>query len=348
MIFNVLGLELTNACSNRCKYCYNEDRNMKGNMSNNIINKALEFMNNQPINEFHISLLGGEPSLRLQHFFTVYDEFLLHTDKQIGITINTNGLFWKKKLCDQLTTYKNIRLAISLDGPKDIHDKNRVDVHGNGTYDILIDKIPMLLSYFPTSLCQATFTPDTIYKLSDSYFLAKELGFKEWYWAPDLYESSWSYNDFIVLNKQLKIIAKDYFNQNQIFYRGLEQENYRNCGNPRFANDSHILLIDTNGNMRIGRINATCINPQEDLEWIIGNVEYGINQQQLTNWINKYGINADTLYFAYNQKETCKQCKANHICYNTQHNLDNPFLFQIQCQQPRIQCEQKKALMNLI
>ena len=46
MIFNVLGLELTNACPNRCKYCYNEDRLMKGNMSKDLIYKALTFMDN--------------------------------------------------------------------------------------------------------------------------------------------------------------------------------------------------------------------------------------------------------------------------------------------------------------
>ena len=84
--------------------------------------------------------------------------------------------------------------------------------------------------------------------------------------------------------------------------------------------------------MRIGRINATCVDPQEDKEWIIGDIKYGINQIQLINWINKYGIDADTLYFAYNQKNVCKNCKANHICYNTQHTLDNPYLFKIQCQ----------------
>lgn len=46
MIFNVLGLELTNACPNRCKYCYNEDRLMKGNMSKDLIYEALTFMDN--------------------------------------------------------------------------------------------------------------------------------------------------------------------------------------------------------------------------------------------------------------------------------------------------------------
>ena len=349
MIFNVLGLELTNACPNRCKYCYNEDRLMKGNMSKDLIYKALTFMDNQTISDFHISLLGGEPSLRLKQFNDVFTQFLLKTNKHISITINTNGLLWTEDLCKQIAQYPDVRLAISLDGPKEIHDLNRKTLHNKGTYDDLIKKIPMLLAYFPQSLCQATFTPETIGQLSASYFLAKNLGFKEWYWAPDLYESIWNFANFVTLNQQLKIIADDYFNQTDIFYRGLELNDCRNLGNPRFANDSHILLVNTDGVMRIGRVNATLLTPEDDAEWIIGDLtKDGINNSKIQTWLNKYGENADSLYFAYNQKETCNNCKANQICFNTTHELTNPYLFKIQCQQPRMQCEQKKALMNLI
>ena len=348
MIFNVLALVLTNACPNRCKYCYNKERIIYGNMSSQIIQAAFQIMEKQPISQYHISLLGGEPYLRLKVFFKEYNNLLKETSKNISITINTNGLLWTQKVCEEINQYKNISLAISLDGPKKIHDLNRISAQGQGTYDILIKKIPMLLKYFPDSLCQTTFTPSTISGLSDSYFLAKELGFKKWYWAPDLYESLWQEQDYKILNKQLQIIAKDYFQQNKIQYAGFDLNNMRNLGNPRFAKNSHVLRVDTTGTLTISRINATLVNPIDEEEWNIGNVLNGIDKEKEDNWINKYGENADKLYYAYNLKEVCNQCFAKHICFDTKHSFNNPYLFKIQSNQPRIQCEQKKAIMNAI
>ena len=348
MIFNVLALVLTNACPNRCKYCYNKERIMHGNMSSEIIQAAFQIMEKQPISQYHISLLGGEPFLRLKNFFNLYDIFLNKTSKKTSITINTNGLLWTQKDCEQFSQYKDISLAISLDGPKKIHDLNRISAQGKGTYDILINHIPMLLQYFPDSLCQSTFTPDTISQLSDSYFLAKTLGFKKWYWAPDLYENVWREKDYQILNEQLKIIAKDYFQQNDIEYLGFDLKKNRNKGNPRFANSSHVLRIDTFGTLTISRINATLVDPQDDQEWNVGNALTGIDNKKIQNWINKYGKNADKLYYAYNLKKICETCAAKNICFDTKHTFSNPYLFKIQSNQPRMQCEQKKAIMNAI
>ena len=344
MIFNVLGLELTRSCTNRCKYCYGQGRPIIGNMNDDIIRSALLLMDNQPIDSFTITLLGGEPSLRLKTFLPILTNFLKTTDKKVFLTINTNGLLFTQDLCDQLKNF-NTHLSISLDGPKQIHDLNRVLTNGLGTYDLLLQKIPLLLTNFPDSLCQSTFTPDTIFQLSDSYFLAKSLGFKEWYWAPDLYNSTWEDKHYKILEEQLAIIAEDYFQQEKILYKGFESNNLQNKGNNRFAAKSHCLLVNPEGILKVSRLSATCIDPIEDQYWFVGDLtKNGLELEKVNKWESRYGENADQLYFAYNSKEECLKCTANKICYNSLHDQRNPYLYMIQCQQPKMQCKQKQLI----
>ena len=342
-MFNVLALETTRACTNRCKYCYGSGRSTFGNMSDEVIQKSLDYMQQQSCKEYHISLLGGEPTLRLKYILPIIQRQKDNFEKQITISLNTNGLLFDENMCQLLKPFEP-HLAISLDGPKEIHDLNRIDVRGNGTYDRLLNNIPLILDYFPTAFCQSTFTPDTIFALSDSYFLAKELGFKEWYWAPDLYESKWEQKHFDILQEQLNLIAKDYFNQNEIKYKGFENIDLRNGGNSRFKSNSHCLLVHYDGLAKISRLNATVIDAKEDSFWFIGNILNGIDKNKIDQWKNRYQCNADQLYYSYNSSNVCEKCPAKDICFNTK----NPYLYKIKCEQPRMQCEQKKAITQAI
>ena len=313
MEWSVLALELTRSCTNRCTYCYGSGRPIVGNMQEDVIRAALDMFKDGD-KPFHISLLGGEPSLRLWHFLPILAEY--NFGDKVSISVNTNAQIWTEDMCKQLSQFE-ARLAISLDGPAVAHNLCRKKVNGSDTYDDVIKNIPMLLKYFPKSFCQATFTPDTIRYLSDSYFLAKQLGFKEWYWAPDLYNSKWTEKEFDILNKELEVIAQDYFNQDQIVYRSFIVSDEFNSGNARFRNNQKCLLVDPDGRMKISRLNATVVPPQEDELWYIGNVLTGIDEQKIQNWEDRYGKDADELYYAYNIKSVCDKCAAKAICYDS-------------------------------
>ena len=130
-------------------------------MSKEIIEASLNYFESLPGDSYHISLLGGEPTLWIDTFLEVYNKYKKTSKKKIGISLNTNGLMFNEDLCNKIKGL-NPRLAISLDGPKKSHDFNRIDVFGKGTYDKLIEKIPLILTNFPLNFCQATFTPETI------------------------------------------------------------------------------------------------------------------------------------------------------------------------------------------
>jgi len=56
--------------------------------------------------------------------------------KPISFTITTNGSLLTEEMVEEFLKY-NTKLTISLDGPKQIQDKNRVYLDGSGTYDIV-------------------------------------------------------------------------------------------------------------------------------------------------------------------------------------------------------------------
>jgi uncharacterized protein len=169
-------------------------------MSKEVIKASLDYFESLPGDSYHISLLGGEPTLWIDAFLEVYGDYKKKSKKKTGVSINTNGLMFDLKMCDKLKDL-NPKIAISLDGPKNSHDFNRIDAFGQGTYDKLIQKIPTILENFPLNFCQATFTPETISNLSASYFLAKDLGFAEWYWAPDIYNSLWEEKHYNIIKE---------------------------------------------------------------------------------------------------------------------------------------------------
>ena len=93
---------------------------------------------------------------------------------------------------NRLMYHEIFKITKNLDDTEDILQSSLVK---------LIEKIPLILTNFPLNFCQATFTPETIENLSNSYFLAKELGFAEWYWAPDIYNSNWEEKHFQIIKE---------------------------------------------------------------------------------------------------------------------------------------------------
>ena len=81
----------------------------------------------------------------------------------------------------------DIRFALSLDGIQEAHDFNRITKTGQPTWQKVMDNLPILFKYFPDMHIQATFSPETIPFLYESYLFHEKLGFKEWYYAPDIY-----------------------------------------------------------------------------------------------------------------------------------------------------------------
>lgn len=142
-------------CNLRCKYCFyhslaeNRETRSYGIMSTEllelIVKKALEFSSGSCTLAFQ----GGEPTVAGLDFYKKLMEFeeKYNTKKvRINNAIQTNGVLmnddWARFLADN-----KFLTGISLDGPKDIHDLNRIDSTGEGSFKEVMNTIGLFNKY---------------------------------------------------------------------------------------------------------------------------------------------------------------------------------------------------------
>lgn len=112
---------------------------------------------------FSVVLHGGEPLLlgvsRMEYLLRQLRNAL---PSNYPISIQTNGLLITDNILDVCSTYKTT-IAVSIDGPKHIHDKERVMHNGRGTFDKVLAGIERVKSHpdadFLDSGCLAVIDP---------------------------------------------------------------------------------------------------------------------------------------------------------------------------------------------
>lgn len=153
-----ITLQVTQDCNFRCKYCvYSEDHNFlqrshsSKNMSLETAKKAVDYLWKHSVDSsnVNVSFYGGEPLLQMPLIECVieYSE-MLFAGKKLTFSITTNGTLIDENKIRYFQKH-DVSLTISLDGPKEIHDKNRVFANGTGTYDTVMDKIALVRKVAP-------------------------------------------------------------------------------------------------------------------------------------------------------------------------------------------------------
>ena len=129
-------VKLTNRCNQKCTYCFASARSIKDkecDMNIATARKIVDFICLIPEKDKRIEFHGGEPTLN----FEVMKEIVSYAKKKIkNIIFGVRSNF--TNMDDQKAAWfkeNNIIVGTSLDGPKEIHDKNRLFEGGNGTYD---------------------------------------------------------------------------------------------------------------------------------------------------------------------------------------------------------------------
>ncbi len=146
----ILYLILTDICNIGCRYCFFEGGIPKDHIFSkmswetakrgiDLFSRTLDRSDLQSKDNPTIILYGGEALLNWEVAVKVlkYVEHLKSTDAlptNTTITLNTNGILITEDIAKILAEY-GVSVAISIDGPKDIHDKMRVDHSGKGTFD---------------------------------------------------------------------------------------------------------------------------------------------------------------------------------------------------------------------
>lgn len=147
-IIKALCINIAHDCNLRCQYCfagqggYGQWRML---MSFDVARRAVDFLiaHSGPREHCELDFFGGEPLMNWhvvqQTIDYVHKQEKKH-GKKIKMSLTTNGLLLDKEKVKYLTD-NHISLILSLDGRKEMHDRMRPGVHGEGTYDEIVKNL---------------------------------------------------------------------------------------------------------------------------------------------------------------------------------------------------------------
>lgn len=144
------------SCNMQCKYCFYTDETehretaLMGKMSldtmHTLVDKAMAYADGSCAFVFQ----GGEPSLAGLDFFKNLSDYVnRHPNPkhiQVSYCFQTNGYAINEDWCKWFAENK-VLVGISLDGPKEIHDRYRVDKQGKGTFNRVMSAIRLMEQY---------------------------------------------------------------------------------------------------------------------------------------------------------------------------------------------------------
>ncbi len=111
-----------------------------------IIEKALKFYLKHSKNIEHraVSFYGGEPLLEFDKIVYTFNLLKsLDDPKRYHLRVDTNGVLLDEEKIEFFVK-NNFHLQISLDGPKSIHDRHRVDIKGKGSFDRIVKNLNLI------------------------------------------------------------------------------------------------------------------------------------------------------------------------------------------------------------
>lgn len=148
-------LNVNTGCNLSCTYCYKEDLTTpsKGEkMAYDTAIEAVEMLLRESPDErrYNVVFFGGEPLSNMPLIRRVVDYCeprFRGIGRGVDFTLTTNATLLTEELIDYFSAHR-FGLTISMDGPKALHDRNRVTIGGRGTYALVRSKVDMLLARY--------------------------------------------------------------------------------------------------------------------------------------------------------------------------------------------------------
>lgn len=149
---HVLGKPIGPVCDISCDYCfYLEKQGLfrageHFKMSEEVLAAYIEkYVEAQPTPVVEFVWHGGEPTLLNVDFFrrAVKLQRPFRSRKEIRNTLQTNGMRLDDEWCEFFKA-NDFFVGVSLDGPKEVHDRYRKDRNGAGTFDRVMAGVRLL------------------------------------------------------------------------------------------------------------------------------------------------------------------------------------------------------------
>jgi uncharacterized protein len=313
-------LNVNTGCNLSCTYCYKEDLTIpsKGELMGydtaiQSVEMLLRESPDQP--RYNVVFFGGEPLSNMPLIRGVVEyceERFAALDATVDFTLTTNATLLNEKLIDWFNAHR-FGLTISMDGPKAMHDKNRITVGGQGTYDVVKRKVELLLSRYTARPvgCRVTLTRGVtdVERIFDHLYHV--LGFAEVGFGPVTSGDIEEYN--LTADEQLEVFA----GMKRLGLKYLEAASRgENFG---FGNMHQMLTDMYEGNKKLlpcgagvgllavdkdGGLNLCHRFTGSDLP-LFGNVKTGIDKPRLAEFVEQRLDRSNT---------GCETCRIRNLC----------------------------------
>jgi uncharacterized protein len=144
----LLVIQPTPFCNIDCRYCYLPDRNSKAVVARDTLSNLFSqvFASGWVRDCLSVVWHAGEPMVLPIAFyrdaFRMIDR-LKPAELLVTHSFQTNGTLINEAWCDFFTE-EHVNVGVSIDGPKLLHDRNRLTRSGRGTFDKTITGIRLL------------------------------------------------------------------------------------------------------------------------------------------------------------------------------------------------------------
>ncbi len=314
-----LCLHVAHTCDLTCSYCFAGQGRFKGKsalMSKEIARRAIDFLieNSGSRRNLEVDFFGGEPLL---NFDVVKDTvaYARSIEKEHGknfrFTLTTNGM----GINDEVIEFANKEchnVVLSLDGRKEVHDRERTTADGKGSYDVIVPKFQKLVEsrggkgYY----IRGTYTKYNT-DFTEDIKQMLDLGFDELSLEPVVCEPD---SEFALSNEDLPVIFEQ--------YEKLAKEMIERHKQGKDFTFYHYMIDLNHGPCIYKRISGCgsgteyfAVTPQGDLypchqfvgepEYLMGNIFDGIKRDDIKDEFKMCNVYA---------REDCRDCWAKLYC----------------------------------
>jgi uncharacterized protein len=220
---NTLVLSVSNGCNLACGYCYREDLQVPAHsrkMDAATARRGVDLLlaESAARDEVNLAFLGGEPltNLPLIREVVAYAEArCAEADKRVNFSLTTNATLLDEASVEFLDAHR-FGISISIDGPKEIHDRRRKTLRGSGSYGVVAAKARMLIERYRSRPVGArvTLSAGATDVIAIHRHLKDEIGFFEVGFAPVTtsanHETNLSAEELALVFGGLKTLGRTY------------------------------------------------------------------------------------------------------------------------------------------
>ncbi len=314
-----LCLHVAHSCNLNCEYCFASQGKYHGEralMSFEVGKRALDFLieHSGTRRNLEVDFFGGEPLMNwetVKQLVAYGRSREAETNKHFRFTLTTNGILIDDDVIDFCNREMH-NVVLSLDGRREVHDRLRKNIAGEGSYDKIVPKFQKLVAsrggegYY----VRGTFTHNNTDFTEDIFHMA-ELGFDQLSMEPVVCSPDDPYalteEDLPKLFEQYEILAKDMLRREKeghpiTFYHYMIDLQHGPCIYKRISgcgSGTEYLAVTPQGEL------YPCHQFVGDEKYLMGNIWDGVTNTALRDKFKRCNVYA---------RPQCADCWAKLYC----------------------------------